>query len=80
LLYSDLDIDSPYNTYRYAGLPPGPINNPGAASIRAAVFPERHNYLYFVADGSGGHRFSRSLDEHNRAVAEYRRWKRSNGG
>ena len=79
LLYRDLAIDSRYNTYRYPGLPPGPVNNPGAASIRAAVYPEKHNYLYFVADGSGGHKFSRNYDEHNRAVEEYRRWRRSNG-
>jgi UPF0755 protein len=73
LLYRDLSINSPYNTYRYAGLPPGPVNNPGKASIRAALYPESHEYYYFVADGTGGHRFSRTIDEHNRAVAAYRR-------
>jgi UPF0755 protein len=73
LLYRDLAIESPYNTYRHAGLPPGPVNSPGIASIRAALRPERHSYLYFVADGSGGHRFSRTAAEHALAVAAYRR-------
>ena len=64
LTYSDLDIDSPYNTYKYPGLPPGPINNPGKRSILAALFPADTNYLYFVATGDGGHRFSRTSEEH----------------
>lgn len=76
LLYRDLSINSRYNTYMYAGLPPGPVNNPGAASIRAAIFPESHDYYYFVADGSGGHRFSRTLAEHQNAVAMYRKIQR----
>ena len=76
LLYRDLSINSPYNTYMYAGLPPGPVNNPGRQAIRAALQPERHEYVYFVADGTGGHRFSRTLDEHNRAVATYRKSRR----
>ena len=76
LFYRDLSINSPYNTYMYAGLPPGPVNNPGEAAIRAALAPERHDFLYFVADGTGGHTFSRTLAEHNRAVAAYRKLRR----
>lgn len=74
ILYRDLRIDSPYNTYMYAGLPPTPINNPGRSSIRAAVGPQKHDYLYMVAkaDGSGRHTFTRTGAEHNRAVREYR--------
>jgi UPF0755 protein len=72
---SDLDRDHPYNTYRTAGLPPGPIANPGAKSLEAALRPEKTNYLYFVAraDGSGGHNFSSDLAGHQRAVENYRR-------
>jgi UPF0755 protein len=72
---SDLDNPNPYNTYRHAGLPPGPIANPGAESLRAALNPEPTKYLYFVAkpDGSGAHVFSESLDAHNTAVRDYRR-------
>lgn len=75
VLYKYLDVDSPYNTYRHRGLPPGPINSPGTASIEAALFPENNNYLYFVAigDGSGRHAFSRSAAQHQINVAEYRR-------
>jgi UPF0755 protein len=76
LLYRDLSINSPYNTYMYPGLPPGPVNNPGTASIHAAIHPESHDFYYFVADGKGGHRFSRTIEEHNRAVAAYRRSRR----
>ncbi len=72
LFYSDLAINSPYNTYMYRGLPPGPVNNPGIAAIRAALYPEKHGYYYFVADGAGGHTFSRNYSEHLRAVAHYR--------
>ncbi len=64
LLKKDLEIDSPYNTYKYRGLPPGPINNPGKKSILAALFPARTRYMYFVASGDGGHHFSRTAAEH----------------
>lgn len=73
LLYEDLRIDDPYNTYRHAGLPPGPVNNPGRASILAALFPRSHNYLYFVANGAGGHRFASTYEAHLRNVRLYRR-------
>jgi UPF0755 protein len=71
---SDLDREHPYNTYRVAGLPPGPIANPGEASLKAALHPANTSYLYFVAaaDGSGGHVFSESLGAHERAVGRYR--------
>ncbi len=74
LTYDDLEIDNPYNTYRFAGLPPGPINNPGKAALRAAVNPEQHKFYYFVArgDGTNLHTFSRTNVEHNRAVQQYR--------
>lgn len=64
LTYRDLKIDSPYNTYKYAGLPPAPINNPGKKSILAALYPADTGYLFFVATGDGGHRFSRTKEEH----------------
>ncbi len=66
------EVDDPFNTYRYPGLPPGPINNPGRAAIAAALAPEESAYIYFVARPGGGHTFSRTLAEHNRAVAELR--------
>ncbi|MFC1551806.1 endolytic transglycosylase MltG [Candidatus Latescibacterota bacterium] len=69
----DLEIDSPYNTYKHRGLPPGPIASPGKKSIIAALYPADTKYLYFMADGNGGHVFSRSLNEHNRAVRNYKR-------
>jgi len=65
-----LKIDSPYNTYKHLGLPPGPICNPGKKAIIAALYPSKVSYLYFVARGDGSHIFSASLDEHNHA-----RWK-----
>jgi len=69
----DLDVRSPYNTYRVKGLPPGPIANPGLHSIRAALYPIRAKYLYFVSRNDGTHHFSSTLDEHNRAVDKYQR-------
>jgi len=74
LLRKDLRINSPYNTYRYAGLPPGPINNPGKNAILAALYPQDNDYLYFVADGKGGHNFSSTYSQHLKNVNEYRRW------
>lgn len=73
LYYKDLEIDSPYNTYRHRGLPPGPICSPGAASIRAVVHPAGTRYLYFVATGRGGHNFAATLAEHAANVRKYRR-------
>ncbi|MDO9082719.1 MAG: endolytic transglycosylase MltG [Humidesulfovibrio sp.] len=67
------DAGNPYNTYAHAGLPPGPICSPGLESLRAAMSPEAHNYVYFVAKGDGSHEFSRTLDEHNRAVTRFQR-------
>ncbi len=79
---SDLQADSPYNTYRYAGLPPGPICNPGRASLKAAMNPAQTGYLYFVAasaDPSGKSRFSVTLEEHAHNVQEYRKSLRQAG-
>ncbi len=73
LARADMNIDSPYNTYRYAGLPPGPIANPGRASLEAALYPAEGGWFYFVADGQGGHRFARTYAEHLRNVRLYRR-------
>jgi UPF0755 protein len=71
--WKDLDVESPYNTYLYAGLPPGPINNPGMRSIKAVLYPSRHEYLFLVSNGHGGHVFSRTYKEHQRAVQKYRK-------
>lgn len=73
LTIADLHIESPYNTYTHAGLPPGPIGNPGEVSLRAAMAPAQTEYLYFVANTQGGHFFAATLEEHNRNVAKYHR-------
>ncbi len=73
LHHADLAVDSPYNTYRFLGLPPGPIGNPGKSALQAALHPDHTKFLYFVSDGNGRHRFARNLEEHNRNVAAYRR-------
>ncbi len=70
---SDLQFDSPYNTYKFPGLPPGPIANPGAGSLEAAMQPAASDFLYFVSDNNGHHRFSRTAAEHDRNVAAYRK-------
>ncbi len=69
---ADLLFDSPYNTYQHAGLPPGPIGNPGEESLRAAMTPTKTPFLYFVANTLGGHFFAATLEEHNRNVTKYR--------
>jgi UPF0755 protein len=75
VLYSDLEVDSPYNTYRAQGLPPGPICQPGRASLLAAVDPLPTDELFFVASENGAHVFSKTLAEHNRARAQIRAMK-----
>lgn len=72
----DLVVNSPYNTYRVLGLPPGPIANPGEASIRAALFPTPTDFVYFVSRNDGSHQFSSTLAEHNQAVEKYQRNRR----
>ncbi|HTR64532.1 MAG TPA: endolytic transglycosylase MltG [Terriglobales bacterium] len=73
LHHEDMQVNSAYNTYRHPGLPPGPIANPGKSALEAAMHPATTDYFYFVADGSGHHRFAHSLEEHNRNVAKYRK-------
>jgi UPF0755 protein len=77
LLESDLFIDNPYNTYFYRGLPPAPISNPGYHAIKAAFFPEKHNYLFFVVKdpAKGTHYFSTNYEEHLRAQKQYKQLK-----
>ena len=72
LHHSDMGFQSAYNTYTHPGLPPGPIGNPGRSSLEAALHPSQTDYFYFVSDGNGHHRFSRSLEEHNQNVAKLR--------
>ena len=72
LTRADIDATTPYNTYRINGLPPGPIANPGRAALEAVLNPEETDMLYFVADGTGGHAFAATLDEHNRNVKDWR--------
>ena len=73
LHHDDMRFTSPYNTYTHAGLPPGPIANPGKSALEAAMHPAQSDYYYFVADAQGHHRFARTIEEHNNNVAAYRR-------
>ncbi len=73
LTHQDLLISSPYNTYLHQGLPPGPINNPGRSAVLAALYPSKHDYLYFVATGIGGHHFAKSYSEHEKNINSYQR-------
>ncbi len=78
ILFRHLEINSPYNTYKKYGLPPGPINNPGKQAVYAALNPAITDYFYFVADVNGRHKFATTLSEHNRNVAIYRQMMRNN--
>jgi UPF0755 protein len=73
LHHADMSFSSPYNTYRNAGLPPGPIGNPGRSALEAAMHPAQSDYFYFVADAQGHHRFAHSYEEHNKNVTTYRK-------
>jgi len=81
VLYADLELDSPYNTYKYAGIPPGPITMPDISSIDAVLNPENHDYYYFVADVTnfGYHKFAKTLAQHNVNKKEYVRWVNNQG-
>jgi len=72
LHHADMQFSSPYNTYRIAGLPPGPIGNPGRSALEAAMRPTHSDYYYFVADAQGHHRFAHTIEEHNKNVVAYR--------
>ena len=76
LLNRDLKIDSPYNTYKNKGLPPGPINSPGAQSLKAALYPEENEYLFFVARGDGYHTFTTNEKDHNNAKKQLQKLRR----
>jgi UPF0755 protein len=76
LLVKNMQMDSPYNSYKNAGLPPTPIANPGKASLAATLNPEQHDYLYFVADGKGGHIFARTYAEHQKNAREWHQLRR----
>ena len=71
-----MKIESPYNTYKYKGLPPGPINNPGIKALKAAVTPIETNYLYFVSDGSGNHIFNTNVKDHNKSKIHLKKKRR----
>lgn len=72
VLYKDLEVDSPYNTYKYSGLPPGPISNFHENALQAALYPEEHDYFYFVASYEGDVYYAKTLQEHNENIAKYR--------
>ncbi|MGB7394559.1 MAG: endolytic transglycosylase MltG [Pricia sp.] len=76
VLYKDLEMDSPYNTYKYAGVPPGPITMPDISAVNAVLNPEKHDYLYMVADveNFGFHKFAKTMAQHNRNKVQYIRW------
>ncbi|MDQ3193634.1 MAG: endolytic transglycosylase MltG, partial [Bacteroidota bacterium] len=78
LLYEDLKIKSPYNTYLNKGLPPGPINNPDLSTIIAALNPDENKFLFFVATGEGGHKFTENYEDHLNAVKEYKLKRKQN--
>jgi UPF0755 protein len=78
LTRADLKVETPYNTYVIDGLPPTPIANPGIDAIRAVMNPVETDFLYFVADGTGGHAFARTLPEHNRNVRKWRKIRDAN--
>ena len=73
----DLETMTPYNTYTIEGLPPTPIAMVSESALQAVAHPDKTDFYYFVADGSGGHKFTRNLNEHNKAVQEYLRWYRN---
>jgi UPF0755 protein len=79
LTQADWRSDTPFNTYQIEGLPPAPIANPGRAALKATLNPEKHEYLYFVADGSGGHAFAKTLADHNHNVAHWRQVQKAAG-